>query len=368
MATVKKKSVRIKITYWFIIISLIPLLLITMLTYFQRARLIRESAQEKLTAIRDLKVSELIRWYSEQHDDILELTLLKPVRDLEVLKDDNYRQTSDSAINLVGEVLYEFNKVHSNIFNLYYVDIGNNTIELSTNSSAIGKNLREEDYYQKIIEHGGHYHSDIYYSELEKNNTMTFATSVFCDVHDGKHKIGYLFGNIDLENEFYPLLLEKSGLGETGETLIVNEDQIAQSELRWYYKAPLRFKVDAKPAMLAAAGSTGTIISKDYRGEKVIAAYTHIPEQNWGFVCKQDIDELNAPINTMLQNITLIFIVFALLAIGTSFWLGSSVTTPLIEIDSVVARIRAGDYSARSMVTTDDEFGSLSEIIKLSIY
>ena len=44
--------------------------------------------------------------------------------------------------------------------------------------------------------------------------------------------------------------------------------------------------IDAEPAVKAANGETGIAFTTDYRGEEILAAYTHIPRTGWGFVCK----------------------------------------------------------------------------------
>ena len=262
-----KTSIRSKLTLWFIAIGLIPLLIIFGIIYSQRVKQIRVSAFEKLVAIRDLKVSSIDRWHEHLHLDFHQLSVFRPLRNLELIRT---KPISDHlSYASIAELINNFTKDHENFVNVYVVDSNSSEIIIATNQNAIGINLEDELFYQTIVKANEHHHSDIYFSELENRNVLTFSFSIKCIQHNGQHTIGYLIGNIDPSYELYPLLLNREGLGETGETLIVDENVIAQNELRWYDDAPLKLQIKAEPAVLAAAGSTGTILAKDYRGERI---------------------------------------------------------------------------------------------------
>lgn len=137
---------------------------------------------------------------------------------------------------------------------------------------------------------------------------MVFAIPCHDRRHRDKTHCGVLVARINLENSIYQLLLNRRGLGNTGETLIVNRDVIALSELRWSERAPLKLRITGVPAILAAEGKTGIAETTDYRGKKVLAAHAYIPRTRWGFVAKMDQREVYAPIRELslmmfMQNI-----------------------------------------------------------------
>lgn len=51
----------------------------------------------------------------------------------------------------------------------------------------------------------------------------------------------------------------------------------------------------AGPMQLALAGKSGTVISQDYMGKEVLAAYTYLQEYKLGLVAKKDISEIKIP-------------------------------------------------------------------------
>ncbi|NOY97531.1 MAG: response regulator, partial [Chlorobi bacterium] len=190
--------------------------------------------------------------------------------------------------------------------------------------------------------------------------SMDYSIPIFCNRHADEHIVGILVASIDLHNSLFKMLLERVGLGKTGETLIVNKDLVALNELRWHDNAPLNLQISAKPAVNAARGETGIAVTTDYRGERILAAYTYIPETGWGFVCKQDLYELNAPIREMVWNFIIIFIIISIVIALIAFKISQTISKPIVEIDNVAQRFGAGDFSVRNTIASEDELGSLA--------
>ncbi|MCD4681377.1 MAG: response regulator, partial [Bacteroidales bacterium] len=185
---------------------------------------------------------------------------------------------------------------------------------------------------------------------------------IYCWEHN-QHIIGIVVARIDLDRSLYKLLNNRVGLGETGETLIVNEDVLVLSQLRWYDNAPLNLHISAEPAINAANGKTGLTISADYRGEVVLAAYTYIPKTAWGFVCKQDLYELNAPIRDLIRNFAILFIISVLVVVLSVFWVIKRILRPIVNMNIAAKKIKNGDYTTRVAVCSRDEFATLANSI-----
>lgn len=105
----------------------------------------------------------------------------------------------------------------------------------------------------------------------------------------------------------------------------------------------------ALPMKLALAGKSGTLITVDYRGEEVLAAYQPIRLLNYGIVAQTDLAEFRKPfirasVISMSIGVILIF------AGAVSFHL---ITTPLLN------RIHRSEYRMRLLLdsTADGVFG-----------
>ena len=57
---IKFRSVKTRQVFWFLIVGLLPLIVVSIVIYTQRVKFIKEEGFHKLMAIRDLKVNKLI--------------------------------------------------------------------------------------------------------------------------------------------------------------------------------------------------------------------------------------------------------------------------------------------------------------------
>ncbi|MEE8480582.1 MAG: HAMP domain-containing protein [Desulfobacterales bacterium] len=92
----------------------------------------------------------------------------------------------------------------------------------------------------------------------------------------------------------------------------------------------------------------------------VLAAYTYIPEVKWGFVAKQDLKEIYAPIQSLLRNILVLFVISASVVYCVAVFLARGIARPIYEMVEVSKKIQTGDFSARSQLNRADELGFLA--------
>ena len=355
------KSIRIRLTFWFFIIAILPLTIAVVVTYVQRVSVIEARTFDKLKAIRDLKVQQLEKWFEERNGDINTLSIAFEIRALEgvfkQLKSSSEQEIiRQNAQGLLNGILFHYN-AYTEIF---IIDAKTGNIKISTNPASVGLSKASDPYFTVPLATGESFIKDIYSSRTTNSPAMTFSIPVF-SVSRETEIIGILVARIDLENSLYSLLLNRTGLGETGETLIVNSDVIALNELRWFDNAPLKLKIPANAALSAAQGETGISETTDYRGENVLAAYTYIKEPGWGFVCKQDIRELNAPIRDLVRNFVILITMSIVLIFLTATGVAKSTSRPVINMTKVSKNIQEGDFSIRNELRETDELGFLAE-------
>lgn len=172
--------------------------------------------------------------------------------------------------------------------------------------------------------------------------------------------MGVLVAWIDLRASLFQLLLDRTGLGQSGETLLVNSKGMALSELRRRDHAPLQLQLDSEPVKLAARGETGTIEANDYRGREVLAAYTSIPRTGWGFVAKEDLREIYAPIRDMVKDIALLLLVACILVVFLAIGLAQTISRPIQDMARVARKFGSGNLDARARVRGENDLGALA--------
>ncbi len=76
-------SVKNRLIFWFLVVSLLPLITVSGVVYRQRAKSIKAEAFRKLTAIRSLKVEQVNGWLDGKAGEIKAISLDPYVRNLE---------------------------------------------------------------------------------------------------------------------------------------------------------------------------------------------------------------------------------------------------------------------------------------------
>lgn len=361
MKTFRFKSIRNRLIFWFLVLSITPLLVTILITYYQRAAAIESSTFDKLLAIRDLKVSRLNDWLDERIGDIETMVNNDELKNIEYITFKSATGSNrETILSHSRDILNNYLVNYSAYNELFILDPNTGEIVVSSRTYMEGENRGSMEYYLKPLETKKLHIMDIVYSSQISDYTMTYSTPIFCNRHDGNHIVGILVTRVDLDNSLYKLLLDRVGLGETGETLIVNKDAVALNELRWHENAPLSLNITAEPAVKAASGETGIAETTDYRGEPILAAYTYIPETKWGFVCKQDLRELNKPIREMIVNFIILFIISVGAISMIAIVISRSFSKPISAMHNVAQRLKVGDFSVRNRITSEDELGALA--------
>lgn len=356
------KSIKTRLTFWFLLMALGPLFIGFLITYNQQKRSIEQGTFAKLVAIRDLKAKQVNNWLAERINDLQAIAGDVRLRGLNSFDKSSKTPEYLKKIDIVRKLLARYSKASTVYDEIKLINAQTGLVELSSNVETEAINWSHDLSFTVPLKTGNIYLKDIYYSKELGRPTMTISIPVYCLAHSN-HIIGILVAQINLKKSLYRLLANRVGLGRTGETLIVSSKAIALNKLRYSEDAPLKLKIKAKPALTAAAGKTGIVKTKDYRGEEVLAAYTHIPQTDWGLVCKQDMYELEAPIRAWIKNITTLFILSIIVVILVILWVINRISKPIVNINIATQKIKHGDYAVRAEVHSRDELASLANSI-----
>lgn len=362
MKMFKFKRIQIRLLFWFILLALIPLFIGITIAYYLQVEETKKGEINTLIVVRDLKIERLNFWLEERGDDLETLAESFTVQNFEGMFNKEKRTEEDIAIiSNIREIMNLYVENFPDYDEIFVINPDSGIIEISTDKSREGMDKSKDDYYTRPLQSRDFYIKDIYYSSSKHKPVMAFSIPIFCSQHSGEHIVGILVCRVDLYKSFFPLVQDTTGLGETGETLIVNKDVIALNELRWHEDAPLKLKIKAQPAFMASQGYSDIIESTDYRGEEVLAAFTYIPQTGWGLVAKRDLEEIYAPVRRMLINLIILVLITAAIIYFVSRILANSFTKPLINMVKVSNKIQSGDFSVRNKIYNDDEIGYLAD-------
>ncbi len=159
-----------------------------------------------------------------------------------------------------------------------------------------------------------------------------------------------------------------TGLGETGETLVVVRDGSGVPRIVHPVRQPgvspgiLIPDRPNNPANLAIQG-IDSVFSEgvtDYRGEPVWAATRYLPQAGLGLVVKFDAAEELQPIKELRSRLVRVGLSLSAFAILIGTLLGIRFARPIQELAEVADRIRQGDLNARAQPRSADEIGLLA--------
>ncbi|GAB6146772.1 response regulator [Desulfocicer niacini] len=356
------KSIKAKLLFWFLVMGMLPLIIGITITWNQQIRSIKKESISKLVAIRNLKTRQVEAWLDTRIADIKTASCDNELVQLENLLLKKKKDPEDmESLQNIRRMLIRFVENYGAYEELLILNPRTGNVEISTSHYTRHIDNSRETYFTQPMTTRKLFIKDIHESKLSGKKTLTFSMPIFCAKHNQEHIVGIMVASIDLKNSLYSLLGDRVGLGRTGESLIINGDSLALSELRWHEDAPLDLKILATPARNASQGKSGVIESLDYRGEAVLASYSHIPKVGWGLVVKQDLAELHAPIRELMTNFILlglgVLMAIFIIAIVTA----RAIATPIIEMAATATKIKQGDLSARNHI-----FSGPNELVTLS--
>lgn len=182
-------------------------------------------------------------------------------------------------------------------------------------------------------------------------------------------RVGYLFVLLN-GNQLVALTSDYTGLGETGEMLIVVADPAGARTLH-----PVRFPPGTAdsagsilltqpddPSLLALAGTNAVRREglHDYRGRAVWAATRYLPDMGWGLVVKLDADEKRAVVLEFREQMIKLALSLAGIGLLAALVLGLRFAAPIHELAAVAEKFGSGELDARATVRREDEIGLLA--------
>ncbi len=283
---------------------------------------LREEAVEKLSAVRATKKNQIESFFSERIGDaeifaslpfvseaIAELTGLSQdakrsgYTGLELLSYGPFKKAFDKYHPLIKKYLETYEYYDVFLFSpttgrvLLTVALENDFgTELKSEQTHLAEVWREVQSTQRTRV------ADFQpYAPSNGDPAMFIVTPV---VRDGK-----VVGSIGLQvslDRINAIMLERSGLGETGETYLVGPDNLMRSDsfldpanhsVAASLRNPAKGSVDTRAVAEALAGKAGVDVITAYNGNPVLSAYTPVKvgDITWALLAEVDVAEAFCP-------------------------------------------------------------------------
>lgn len=383
------KSIKVKLICYFILMTALPIMIISNTAYNRGKRALNDRVIEKLTSIAELKKAQLSNWLQER---LIDIGVLSTNKSLEVSFSNllylrkAFRSVGKMKESEIGEVYYKrlseyLNKLKEKFVycnEISMLDIENGEIMMSTTESNIGLIDEDYPYCLDVLGRNDLPFKDIHYSKYTKQIGMTlFGTLKKTDpvtMEETDVVNGIVIIRINTNNAIGSLLQDWPGSGETGETLLVRRtgDQLLfLNNTRHLADTSLKVSIPVNSitpeSFMLDAGEEGIIKAIDHRGIEVLLAFRYIPQLKWGLIVKQDTSEAFKSITELKNQVITLAIVSEFIIVIIIFVLAHGITHPISRLVQGAHAIGKGNLEYRIAINSEDEVGVLaSEFNKMA--
>jgi len=351
---------------------IVPMLFVGVLIFSHASNSIESDELASLGAIAELKKDRIEAYFQERFGDIravqgywnIKKNLPVVARHFQQPDSPAYIQAKnelDSQLRVFQQV-YPYRDVL--LFNARgSIVYASNAIHQQELGSATGDERAAFEQGMKGI-----YISKLFRGQREQGR---IAMLLAAPAHD---QAGIFIGVVMLEldvDPIYAMLRNDTGLGQSGESLIVRRDG---EEI--LFLSPLRH--DANAALMRRAPldgdhswslkqalqkKSGAGILMDYRGVQVISAWNYISLLDWGVEAKIDVYEAFTPVRELRDIALLVAFIAVLTGMLLAYAAARSLSNPVRKLSEGAAIIGSGNLNYRVGTDGQDEIGDLSRAI-----
>jgi two-component system sensor kinase FixL len=324
--------------------------------YFTAEKTIEERVKAQLESVAVLKENQFNDFIGGSIEDVEGLAKEK------FFVESFIRELKAHAAQEANEMIYHENvkqllkeklAYKKNFFEFFILSL-DGRIHLSTDKVQEGKFKLDEPYF--IEGRNGTYLQNFYYDVALLQPAITIATPI----KDNQEKVvGVLAGRVDL-NGISNIMTERSGLGETGETYLVNKFNLLVSKSRFTEGIEFKKVIHTEEVKDCLKGNNGYGHYNNYRNVSTLGVYRWLPERELCLLVEIDKAEAFMPINRLKFIILLIGIGSIFLTIIIGLFLTQTITKPIISLRDAAVRIGEGRLDTQIEIKKKDEIGDLA--------
>ena len=397
-------SMRGTLIIWFLALALIPVAVVGVISYVRTQRDLLTDAKGKLVAVNSLKRNEIarrfLRWETDVKDVASNPALPGDIGDLSAglkyLDADRVRSlyfgkntledagdgSAYSAVHREKQLFFS-TYTHNNRFeDVFLIDTEGNVVYSTLKTDVFGTNLASGPYRESNL--------GVLYRELRKAPAEqvriadasrfgeTVAMFMGAPVYQEDTPMGILVIQLPLK-KINAIMLEREGMGKTGETYLVGPDRRMRSDsfldpkghsVEASFAGDIdRNGVDTVAVRNALAGKTGVDILAEYRGEEALSAYAplEVLNLNWAVISEIDIDEAFAPVISLQRIIIFLVSVTGIFVIILAMLVTRRMVLPLTKLTAMSQQIAAGNLVYEDISVPRNEIGLLKESFKEAV-
>jgi len=354
-----RKKISHKLLSALFLVAVIPISIMGFAMYRAAERTVINSAYTRIQTIAQSHENRLDTWYGERLNDIKVLTGLSAVRD--------YCSTAcalgPEAMRTVKSELVDnllaLTRAKSPAYQSIHVFARSGEILASTD---IGSEIIVSKRYLEDLKSLMHVGGPIL-SPVHQHTNLEWYLHLTVPVYFENGEIGAgVMAILDALGTLVPLLADRTGLGNTGEAYLVNEEGKIVTRSKYLSLEQTSSKIFETVGIVSALErKNGVALYRNYLGREVLGAYAWLPRFHAALLVEMEKDEILDPLEGIKVAALLTTGTVSLVCIFFSLFLSRQISRPIIQIAEASRRFASGELAQRISYAGQDEVGTLSE-------
>ena len=359
-------KLRPKLMLLFILVGLIPVLIAAIISYRAAAEELNDQINKRIQLFVAEKAAVFDYWFVTHRQAAHVFATSREIYEsMNLYYQDRKEWESYNAqftVPFMKKIVDEYG--YSGVF---LTDV-NGEIITSTLGINIGANLSHREYIQTALR-GRTFVTEMFYTDVIKQSLINVVTPVYSDRDRGRI-IGVLCLELFTDRVTQSIITLLDEIGVSADAYIINANQMLLTYPRFLPDAKVletRIEVpgitELSNAIRAKNLNYSTVTRyHNYKGDKVIAYHgvMMLGDHPAGLILQVNYDEVFGKILATLRTvlITLGVIGLAIIIFGLSF--ASSLTRPILKIQTCLEQYATGDLTAVVEVNRGDEIGGIA--------
>ena len=263
-----QRSLMARLLAYFLILTLVPLAVRGYMVYDSGRQSLINQVEAHLDSVATLKEQEIKNWVEHLQHTLTWISASPQISsDTAILV--THPADAPEYLAALESLVTEFQRIVilGHVLPVFLLNGTSGMVVASSDMAWEGKFRESEPYF--IQGKNSTYVSDIFYSLALGQPTMVISAPV---KDNSGQLLGVLAAHADMER-LSELMLEWGGLGETGETFLVNKSNLLITNTGFAPDGAFKKWIFGEGTQWALDGRSGVSLFIDYRGEPVIGAF-----------------------------------------------------------------------------------------------
>ncbi len=342
-------SLKTRLLFWFLVLSLVPVIVISMLAFFNSRSSLEASYMSALDTYANSQAESISKWIEDQKIQLQVIASAPEIRSLDDKK--------------IMPRIKEYVKYNPAWEILFWADIEGN---FHTTLDAVG-NISDRAYFKQVLSTKQPAVSDGVISKATGKAIFVIAVPIFKD--DGS--VGGILGGTVTLDYLTKLCKDSKLMSQSGYGFIIQSDGFALAfpDESQILKANF-LQTDSESVnsitrkMVAGEKGVGRVV---YNGVAQLVAYAPIKGTGWAFGVQEPQAEAFKASSSLLRFIIIIILVAVAIIIFVAYLIGNSIANPIVELTNTADTLAQGDLTVSIKNNYHGEIGRLARSLAVMV-